>query len=116
MTTLLPEERTEKTPATHNNKAGVSKGRARIAPSKAKTGRKALRPKKAAAARHGSKTAKVLDLLQRPGGVILKELIKATGWQAHSVRGFMSGTVGKKMGISVESSARTDGERVYRSK
>jgi hypothetical protein len=116
MTTLIPEEQTKKTPATPNNKAGVGKRRARVAPSKAKTGRKALRPKKAATARHGSKTANVLDLLQRPGGVTLKELIKATGWQAHSVRGFISGTVGKKMGISIESSARTDGERVYCSK
>ena len=55
------------------------------------------------------------DLLRRPGGVTLKELMKFTDWQAHSVRGFISGTVGKKMGISVESSLRTDGERVYRS-
>jgi hypothetical protein len=116
MTTLIPEEQTEKTPSTPKKKDGVSKRRARVAPSKPKPDRKALRTKKAATARHGSKTAKVLDLLQRPGGVTLKELIKATGWQAHSVRGFISGTVGKKMGISVESSARTDGERVYRSK
>jgi hypothetical protein len=115
MTTLIPEEQTEKTPATPKKKAGVSKRRARVAP-KAKPDRKALRPKKAGTARHGSKTAKVLDMLKRPSGVTLKELIKATGWQAHSVRGFISGTVGKKMGISVESSSRTDGERVYRSK
>jgi hypothetical protein len=50
-----------------------------------------------------SKTVKVLDLLKRPGGVTLKELMKATGWQAHSVRGFLSGIVGKKMGTPVES-------------
>jgi hypothetical protein len=40
--------------------------------------------------------------------------MKATGWQAHSVRGFMSGTLGKKKGTPVESSKRTDGERSYR--
>jgi hypothetical protein len=44
----------------------------------------------------------------------LKELAKATGWQAHSVRGFLSGTIGKKMGTPVESSQRADGERAYR--
>jgi hypothetical protein len=42
----------------------------------------------------------------------LRELIKATGWQAHSVRGFLSGA--KKMGIRVESSKRPDGDRFYR--
>jgi Protein of unknown function (DUF3489) len=46
----------------------------------------------------------------------LKELMKTTDWQAHSVRGFISGTVGKKMGKSVESTRREDGERVYRLK
>src|ERR1035441_8095278 len=115
MTTLIPEEQTEKTPATAKKKAGVAKRCADVAAAKAKPPRKAHHSKKAATARHGSKTAKILDLLKRPGGVTLKELMKATGWQAHSVRGFISGTVVKKMKIPVESSARTDGERVYRS-
>jgi hypothetical protein len=75
---------------------------------------KASNAKKAAPARRGSKTAKILDLLKRPGGVTLKELIKATGWQAHSVRGFLSATVGKKMGTAVKSAKRVDGERAYR--
>jgi hypothetical protein len=39
-------------------------------------------------ARDGSKTAKILDLLKRPGGVTSKDLMKATGWLPHSVRGF----------------------------
>jgi len=43
----------------------------------------------------------------------MKELMKATGWQPHSVRGFISGTVGKKMGLSVESTKGEDGERTY---
>ena len=67
----------------------------------------------AAGAREGSKTAKVLDLLKRPGGVTAKELIKATGWQPHSLRGFISGTVGKKMGLTVVSAKGENGERVY---
>jgi len=55
----------------------------------------------------------VLDLLKRPSGATMKELMKATGWQPHSVRGFISGTVGKKMGLSVESTKGEDGERTY---
>ena len=41
--------------------------------------------------REGNKTETILDLLKRPGGVTAKELMKATGWQPHSVRGFVSG-------------------------
>jgi hypothetical protein len=59
--------------------------------------------KKAKSARAGSKTSQVLELLRQPGGVTAKELMKATGWQAHSVRGFLSGTIGKKMGLTVTS-------------
>ena len=116
MTTSVPEEQTEKTPATAKKKASVAKRSAHVAPSKAKPPRKATPANKAASARHGSKTAKILDLLKRPGGVTLKELVKVTDWQAQSVRGFLSGAVGKKMGISMESTVRADGERVYRSK
>jgi hypothetical protein len=102
--------------------------RAHVAPSQARSGKKAtpakrankratsaqsLNNKKAPGARQGSKTAKVLDLLKRSDGASLKELMKATGWQAHSVRGFLSGTLGKKMGLTVRSTKAEDGERRY---
>jgi hypothetical protein len=61
----------------------------------------------------GSKTAKILDLLRRPGGASARELLKATGWQPHSLRGFLSGTVGKKMQLSLTSTKGENGERVY---
>jgi DNA-binding IclR family transcriptional regulator len=61
----------------------------------------------------GSKTAKVLDLLKRPDGVTLKELMKAIDWPAHSVRGFLSRTVGRKMGLTTRSTKGEDGERSY---
>jgi Protein of unknown function (DUF3489) len=44
---------------------------------------------------------------------LLVDSMKATGWQAHSVRGFISGALGKKMGLTVDSVRREDGERVY---
>jgi hypothetical protein len=110
MTTVNPEE---KTPAKTKKKAGVARRRAHAAPPEAKPARKAASAKKPATARHGGKTAKILDLLKRPGGVTLKELMKTTGWQAHSVRGFLSGTA-KRMRIPVESSLSADNERVYR--
>src|ERR1700733_15802118 len=109
MTTSIPEEQTEKTPAKANRKAGVAKRRAHAASRKAKPARKAASAKKPATARHGSKTAQILDLLKRPTGVTLKELAKITGWRPNSVRGFLSGTIGKKMGTPVESFKSSDG-------
>jgi hypothetical protein len=50
----------------------------------------------------GTKKAQVLALLRRTQGATLAELVEATGWQAHSVRGFLSGAVGKKMGLEAE--------------
>lgn len=65
------------------------------------------------AAREGSKKAQVLELIRRPNGATIKEIQAATDWQAHSVRGFISGAVVKKMGLKVESVKRDDGERAY---
>jgi len=60
-----------------------------------------------------TKTAQVLAMLRRSQGATLKQLMRATGWQAHSVRGFISGTVGKKMGLAIASAVREDGQRCY---
>ena len=65
-------------------------------------------------AREGSKKAEVLDLMKRKSGVTLAEIMKLTSWQAHTVRGFVSGTVGKKLGLNVESFRTKDNERAYR--
>lgn len=81
----------------------------------AKGAKKAAKPARAkeTAPRAESKGAKILALIRRPKGATLAELAKLTGWQNHSIRGYLSGTVGKKMGLTVESTKREDGERVY---
>jgi hypothetical protein len=123
MTTLTTEE-TDTAMATAqpkaSKKARVAAKRAHVGPKKTKAGKRASPAKKApkgakkaGAARDGSKAAKILDLLKRAEGATLKGLMKATDWQAHSVRGFLSGTIGKKMGLKVVSTKTEDGERIY---
>jgi hypothetical protein len=85
----------------------------KAAPNKAKVTEEATQPKPA---REGSKKALVLDLLRRPDGATLQEIMSATGWMAHSVRGFISGALGKKMGLTVESLKTAEGARAYRIK
>jgi hypothetical protein len=69
--------------------------------------------KRAAGAREGSKAAKVLSLLSRPDGASLKELMKATGWLAHSVRGYLSRTVANRMGLDLVPEKKVGGDRRY---
>ena len=89
------------------------------APEEAPAKKKAIRAKKERVAkepkgtRAGSKTETVLALMKQPGGTTLKAIMEATQWQAHSVRGFISGTLGKKMGLTVVSAKGENGERNY---
>ena len=85
----------------------------RVEPTKAESRNGSGARTNAPLARDGSKKAQVLNLLNRPGGASLKKLMAVTGWQAHSVRGFLSGAMGKKMGLTVTSTKSTDGERTY---
>lgn len=93
--------------------AKKAKPAAKAKPAKAAKGKPAKAGDKPAAARDGSKKADVLALLQRKGGATLSQIMKATGWQPHSVRGFIS-TAGKKHGIKIESSNDEKGDRVYK--
>lgn len=64
--------------------------------------------------RLGSKKQTCLELLARRNGATLAELMAASGWQAHSVRGFLSGTVKKKLGLALTSARDDGGVRHYR--
>jgi hypothetical protein len=108
-------------PEKRAKKGDIAARKPKAAPPKDKPAHKATsgkhapkcRKKATISARDGSKKAEILALLQKPKGATLAELMKATGWQAHSVRGFISGTLGKKEGLKVESAKREDGGRVY---
>ena len=94
-------------PAKPSSKKGTSPKKA------APKGPKATKAAKAAP-RDGSKQAEVLDLMRRKQGATLAEVMKLTGWQAHTVRGFVSGTLTKKLGLKVESFRSDEKERTYR--
>ena len=66
------------------------------------------------AQRSGTKSAAITALLRRDAGATLAELTAASGWQAHSVRGFLSGSLKKKLGYAVTSERSEDGARRYR--
>src|SRR5271166_3505241 len=108
-----------------SQKKGAPKGqktakgaKAKAAPPKkaAKAGKKAAKPartKEASAPRAESKGAKIIDMIGRAKGATLAEIMKATDWQAHSVRGFIS-IAAKKHSINIESSKNDGGDRVYK--
>jgi ribosomal protein L7/L12 len=85
-----------------------------VAPKKARATKGATEKDVTATPREGSKKAIVLELIRRADGASLQEIMSATNWQAHSVRGFISGALTKKMGLTVESLKTPEGARVYR--
>jgi hypothetical protein len=100
--TDTPPSRQSKRPSARNRK-----------PKGARNTKTVRRNKPPANAKRGSKKSKILALLKRPGGASLQQLQKATGWQAHSVRGFLSGALKKTMGLQVDSVQQSDGSRFY---
>ncbi len=81
-------------------------GNARAAKAKTAAPRESQRPQ--------TKKQIALSLLQRSNGASIPEMQDAMGWQAHSVRGFLAGTVGKMSGVTLVSEKPGNGPRRYR--
>jgi hypothetical protein len=70
-------------------------------------------PAKTNPARDGTKTERIIALLKRPSGATINDIVAEMGWQPHSVRGFISGQLAKRLGFRIKS-FKVRGERVYR--
>ena len=70
--------------------------------------------RKPKAPRAESKQARLIEMLRRPEGVTISEIVKALDWQVHTVRGAMSGALKKKLCLAIESEKEGERGRVYR--
>ena len=119
--TNVAEQGAPVAPAKAASKKGASPKKGAL---RAKKSARAAKPAAKKAAKKAAKTetprteskgAKILELIGRPKGATLAEIMKATDWQAHSVRGFLS-TAAKKHGLEIESTKTEAGDRVYQIK
>ena len=79
----------------------------------AKPAQRAARKAKRPNSEQGSKQDGVIAMLRSPAGATIDAMMKATGWQQHSVRGFLAGVVRKRLKMKL-GSKKVDGERIYR--
>ena len=63
--------------------------------------------------RSESKQARIIAMLRAPSGATIDAMVHASGWQQHSIRGFLAGVIRKKLGLNLVSAA-ADGGRIYR--
>jgi hypothetical protein len=117
---VAADEQSEPQPASTpapTSKRTRDHGRSPAGPKRSTKSKSKSKPKATvsrSATRSGTKQALLVDLLRRKGGATIAEVVKATGWQPHSVRGAISGNLKKKLGLAVVSD-KVDGRgRVYR--
>jgi hypothetical protein len=108
-------KKTTTSKTTRARKQNSQRGKSAQATVRRKTAKAPTEPPAPAAAKVTKKDG-ALALLQREDGATLAELMSATGWQAHSVRGFISGTVRKALGLTVEKVKQGDGSATYQIK
>lgn len=101
-------------PASKGKAASKKAAKKPAAPQKKPATTKPKEKTAAPVARPGSKQALLIDLLQRKSGASVTEISEATGWQPHSVRGAISSTLKKKLGLTVASEKVEARGRVYR--
>ena len=103
MSSTVPVQRSNVNPRTTSKKSPVTRAAKRSVPS----------DDRKADAQPTGKIAAITTLLRRPKGASIDDLMKATGWQAHSVRGAISAAIKKKLGLKVMSE-KTGAVRLYR--
>jgi hypothetical protein len=101
------------TPASEPTEAPAKIRRSKATITKAQV---ASKPSKSLPSRHkqATKAERILALLRRPQGASIDELTKSTGWQAHSIRGFLSGTLKTRMKLKLKSDRPESKERRYK--
>jgi hypothetical protein len=109
-TATVAEQGADVAPAKPSSKKGASPKKS--APKAKKTTKPAKKAPKPGAER-ANKKADVIAMMKRAKGVTLAEIVETTGWQKHTVRGFVS-ILGSKGGETIESSKNAAGERTYR--
>ena len=93
---------------------GVAKREATDALTKREGTRSAGIPASQIAVRPGTKLAAIIDAMRHPGGATIAQMMAGTGWQAHTVRGAISGMVRKRLGYEIVTEKGADGQRAYR--
>ena len=102
-------------PKTRQHSGAKQPKKPRGARQAAKKAQRSARPRNTAApARGGTKQAILVEMMSHPKGVTIADLEKAIGWQAHSIRGAISGGLKKKLGLNVTSEKVEGRGRVYR--